>query len=167
MYTKGENIYRAGEFSQTTGYHKFGIPGNWSVEVSNDVWGDGGDRFRTSYQRINLFGGLVRIGNPMFTGDPGLHPDDRKTDVINGRETYIPAGPWSNPDKYRHGILYIGLGPINIGLDSEGIRHLFQNRLAHDRIKVSPYFRDLRGTPEYREMGGHRFFFQLGWGGIW
>lgn len=31
-----------------------------------------------------------------------------------------------------YGILYFGFGSLKIGRDSEGIRHSFQNRLAHD-----------------------------------
>ena len=33
-----------------------------------------------------------------------------------------------------HGVLSFGFGPLRIGLDTEGIRHTFQNRVAHDRL---------------------------------
>jgi len=85
---------------------------------------------------------------------------------VLGHHPYIP-GPFGNPDKFRNGILYLGIGPLEVGYDSEVIRNLFQNKIAHDRIVKSPYFRDLRGTSEYKLMGGDRFYFQFGWGGIW
>lgn len=42
-------------------------------------------------------------------------------------------------DQQSHGVLYIGFGPIRIGRDTEGIRHTFQNRLAHDRFWTQNY----------------------------
>lgn len=47
-----------------------------------------------------------------------------------------------DPNKYRFGSLYIGSGPLNLGINSEFFRHTFQNRIAHDFIMGgdSPYF---------------------------
>ena len=103
----------------------------------------------------------------MFKGDSGNKGEDSDTDDINNRETYVEGPFGSDPDSHRHGILYLGIGMINLGLDREGIRHVIQNVFAHDIIKRSPYFRDLRGTDKYNQWGGNRFFFLLGSGGLW
>ena len=132
------------------------------VDVSNDLFGDKGDRFRTSHVRINL--GIARVGNTLFTGDPGLRDRNVKKD-IKGHPTYAEGPYGEDPDKYRNGILYIGLGPIEIGWDSEAIRNRIQNHWIHQNLNPpSPFFRDLRGTDEYE---GDRFYFQFGWGGMW
>lgn len=127
------------------------------------MFGDGGDRFRTSHVRFNLF--PFRIGNKMVTGDPG---PDGKSDIRNlggdKNGTYV-KGPYGDPDRQRNGILYFGLGPIEMGWDSEGIRNRIQNKWIHDLSLInSPYFKDLRGTDLYN---GSRFYFQFGWGGMW
>ena len=88
FYTKSTTHYKAGEFTQTVGRMSFGIPSVVGVDVSNDLFGDKGDRFRTSHVRINL--GIVRVGNALFTGDPGLR--DRNRQEIDGYETYV-KGP--------------------------------------------------------------------------
>lgn len=161
MYTESKIKYTAGEFSQTVGRKSVGIPSFLGVDVSNDLWGDGGDRFRTSHVRINL--GIFRVGNTLFTGDPGL--DDRNVKNINGHPTYVKGPYGEDPDKYRNGILYFGVGPIEIGWDSEAIRNRIQNLWVHQNLNPpSPFFRDLRGTDEY---DGDRFYFQFGWGGLW
>jgi len=157
MLTYSRTKYTAGEFSQTVGRVSYGIPSFTGVDVSNDLFGDGNDRFRTSHVRFNF--GPVRFGNRLFTGDPGTNEED----IINN--TYTKGkGPYSSdPNKYRNGILYFGVGPIEMGWDSEGIRNRIQNLWIHDLIN-SPHFLDLRGTDLYK---GDRFFFQFGWGGMW
>ena len=37
LFTTGETKYEAGEFSQTVGYIKIGIPGNFGLDVYNDM----------------------------------------------------------------------------------------------------------------------------------
>lgn len=157
MLTYSRTKYTAGEFSQTVGRVSYGIPSFTGVDVSNDLFGDGNDRFRTSHVRFNF--GPVRFGNRLFTGDPGTNEED----IINN--TYTKGkGPYSgDPNKYRNGILYFGVGPIEMGWDSEGIRNRIQNLWVHDLIN-SPHFLDLRGTDLYER---DRFFFQFGWGGMW
>ncbi len=164
LYHWGETHYESGEFTQTVGKKSFGIPSTTGVDVSNDLWGDGGDRFRTSHQRINLVG--ISIGNSIFTGDPGPS-GEREIDRSSGPYgTYTGKNnPYGDPDKYRHGLLYVGIGPIKIGYDSESIRNFIQNGF-HDKIG-SPRFRNLCGTPEYEAMGGDKFYFQFGWDWLW
>ncbi|MDR1227246.1 MAG: FG-GAP-like repeat-containing protein [Prevotellaceae bacterium] len=158
LYTEGKTEYKAGEFSQTVGYKKIGIPGSLGVDIYNDLWGDGGDRFRTSRVRLNL--GLLYLENVLFTGDPGLNEKDRHTDKIekcgpNGTYIQNPNDPYApDPNKYRHGVLSIGIGPISIGYDSENIRYALQNVITHN-ITDSPYFR-------YEREKRGRWYFQFG-----
>jgi hypothetical protein len=102
---------------------------------------DGGDRYRTAAQQLGY--GKFKIGVTMFTGDPDAKYGDvkRPSTKIEGRETYY-AMNGSNPDKYRAGIGYIGFGDFKIGINSESVRHIFQNRLAHDLMNV-PWFHQI------------------------
>lgn len=136
------------------GYKKVGIPGNLGVDVYNDLWGDGGDRFRTSRVRLNV--GPLYLENVLFTGDPGLDEKDREKRKIENcgpNDTYV-KGPYGDPNKYRHGVLSIGLGPVSRGYDSENIRYFFQNMLVHN-MTDSPYFR-------YERQRKGRHYFQFG-----
>ena len=168
FYHWGKTHYESGEFTQTVGNKNFGMPSIAGVDISNDLWGDQGDRFRTSYQRINF--GPIRIENAIFTGDPG--PSGKRFEYttmdyggIHG--TYTGDGNPYEPDKYRHGVLSIGIGPLNFGADTEGIRSGIQNWFHDTKWGDAPHFRDLRGTPEYEAMGGDKFYFQFGYYRIW
>lgn len=164
----GKTHYDSGEFTQTVGNLSIGIPSIAGVDISNDLLGDKGDRYRTSYQRINL--GAIRIENAIFTGDPGPHGVREKyvDETLGQYGTYIGSeDPYYNPDQYRHGVLSFGIGPLNFGADTEGIRNCFQNGVHDMELVASPRFRDLRGTPEYEAMGGDKFYFQFGYYRIW
>ncbi len=157
LYTSGETKFKSGEFSQTVGYKKIGIPGLFGVDVYNDMFGDGGDRFRTSRVRLNW--GPFSVENVLFTGDPGLDHVDRETKRIEecgSNLTYItnPNNPYADPDKYRNGILSFRAGPIAIGWDSEKIRYLIQNFTVHNLVS-SPYFR-------YKKEQKDRLYLQFG-----
>ena len=168
FYHWGKTHYESGEFTQTVGNKSFGTPSIAGIDISNDLWGDQGDRYRTSYQRINL--GAIRLENAIFTGDPGPSGErfEYTDETLGPYGTYIGSeNPYYNPDKYRHGVLSIGIGPLNIGADTEGIRNFFQNRVHDMKSVASPRFRDLRGTPEYEAMGGDKFYFQFGYYHIW
>lgn len=107
---------------------------------------DNGDRYRSAAARFRLT--VLSVGVNFFTGDPGVDHDDRRTfndPDAGGRETYTISANGDNPDEYRAGVLYVGLGPFKIGANSEQIRNLFQNRFAHDFLckKDSPYFKVL------------------------
>jgi hypothetical protein len=98
----------------------------------------------------------------MFTGDPGLDGDYRQENVemINGHLTY--TGGTAN--KYRAGVLSIGFGPIRIGRNSEQIRLIFQNKLAHDILNggKAKWFEVLDIDPSWF------FYFGTGSGGtLW
>ena len=107
---------------------------------------DGGDRYRSAAVRVRF--GPLYAGVNFFTGDPGLSNDDRRTFAdtdAGGRETYTINDNGDNPDEFRAGIAYVGLGPLRIGCNSEKIRNTLQNRFAHDLLcrGNSPYFKVL------------------------
>ena len=107
---------------------------------------DNGDRYRSAAARFRLT--AFSIGVNIFTGDPGVDHDSRRTfndPDANGRDTYTISANGDNPDEYRAGLFYVGLGPFKIGVNNEQIRNLFQNRFAHDFLckKDSPYFKVL------------------------
>ena len=91
---------------------------------------DGGDRYRTA---------AVSIKRGPFTLQTNLH-----TGMAGGEKGYLWAGKGTSEDpqhfdggdidEQHHGVLSLGIGPIRLGWDSEGIRHTFQNRLAHDHL---------------------------------
>ena len=161
IWTEGETKYKSesgdDDFSQTVGYKKLGIPGVAGIDVYNDLWGDGGDRFRTSRVRMNLFTGIY-LENVLFTEDPGFDWDDREFhDPKKGPNgTYKIKNPYAlHPEKYRHGVLSLGVGAISIGIDSEKIRRGIQH-FIHDLPFVnSPHF-------EYVPSKKNKFYFQFG-----
>ena len=107
---------------------------------------DNGDRYRTAAARLRV--AVVSVGVNIFTGDPGLDHDSRRTfedPAANGRDTYTISANGDDPDRYRAGLFYVGLGPFKVGANSEQIRNLFQNRFAHDFLckKDTPYFKVL------------------------
>ena len=158
----GKTEYTAGEFSQTTGFRSLGVPNVVGITISNDLWGDKGDRYRTSSTVVNFLG--LRIGLNLFTGDPGPGDDSTKEKLggENGdsRNGTYKKNPFGDPNKYRHGVLYGGIGPFEFGIDNEKVRELFQNRIVHDRYSNTAHFKYLYGR-------GNKFYFQLGWSGVW
>ena len=152
--------FTSGETSQTTNMITLGNP-FVNIKYENDYMfgagkyfpgvpaADGGDRYRTAAARLKV--GPFSVGVNLFTGDPGLDGLDRETKLINGREHYVENIYGDNPDKYRAGIFYVGVGPFKFGRNSERIRNTFQNRFAHDYIThgESPYFLWLDRDPEW------------------
>ena len=117
---------------------------------------DNGDRYRSAAARFRCL--FFSVGVNIFTGDPGVDHDVRK--VFNdperdGRETYTISANGDNPDEYRAGYWYAGVGPFKIGWNSEGVRDFVQNKFAHDWLcqKDSPYFKVLD------RPGGLYFYF--------
>jgi hypothetical protein len=66
--------------------------------------------------------------------------------------------------KQSHGVFYFGIGPFRFGRDTESIRNLFQNQIAHDgfnggsRGSAYPWVLTL--------IRADRWFFQFGWGNV-
>ena len=153
--------YRSGETSQTT--NMITIGGAWmNLKYENDFMfgvnlpgvpaADNGDRYRTAALKFSI--GPLSAGFNLFTGDSGVPFDERETRTINGRETYVSNGE-KDPDEYRSGVLYVGVGPFRLGRNSEGIRNFIQNRVAHDiliagvRGEPAPYFLVLDRDPSW------------------
>jgi hypothetical protein len=155
-----------GEFNQTIGYRSYGIRGFISFELSNDMGadcyhGDGNDRWRTAGGKLTL--GNFEMGLNLFTGDPG-EPGPKGSlgnRVINkkiGPNGTYAQGPYGDPDKYRSGVLYIGIPGFKTGINSEKIRNFFQNTLVHDQ----------KGIPRFQVTATcDKLYFQIGSGGIW
>ena len=163
--------YKSGETSQSTTILKIGgaernveYENDWQPKILKSItpksmhqyMNDDGDRYRTAALRVNR--GPVNYGFNIFTGDPGLDPKNRPSDNIGGHDTYVPRDG-SDPDKYRAGVAYVGFGGMKIGMSSEKIRHVVQNRFAHDFLSnCKPnWFRQL---PEE----DNKFFFEFGMG---
>jgi hypothetical protein len=75
----------------------------------------------------------------LFTGDPGLRGEDRNGDQnLGGNKsgTYaFSEVSQTDPDKYRQGIVYLEFAGIQIGKNSEGVRHHIQNIAAHNVLQ--------------------------------
>jgi RHS repeat-associated protein len=170
------NHYHSGALSQTTNAI---IMGNWlcNLTYENDhmfnigKWvpgvmaADNGDRYRSAAARMMI--GPVTFGVSLFTGDPGYRHEDRRTYAdpeADNRKTYTINALGDDPDRYRAGIAYVGIGPIRFGVNSEQVRHVFQNRFAHDFLcrGDSPYFKVLDRPRQWY------FYFGTGTGGsLW
>ena len=120
---------------------------------------DNGDRYRTAAAKIQI--GPIDIGINLFTGDPGKSGDDRNINRLLGGSNgqYERNANGDNPDEFRAGVGYIGIGPFRFGNDRESRRHNIQNLLIHNKIG-SPWFKIL-DVP-------NKFYFQFGGGGgLW
>ena len=168
FYTKGKkqttNSIIIGNYIGSLTYEN-----DYMFNIALDWFGvpaaDNGDRYRTAAGKIRL--GPLYAGFNIFTGDPGLERANRRTfedPDANGRLTYTLNEEGCDPDQYRAGIAYFGIGTFCIARDSEQIRHFIQNRFAHDFLcrGDSPYFKVLdRPSKTY-------FYFSTGTGGtLW
>lgn len=132
--------YLSGETSQRTGSIGFGFY-DFSVQYENDFHlkgltstyklTDGGDRFRSAAMMIAYRD--ISAGFNLFTGDPGDTMENRPFETVDGHLTYIGDAN-HNPDKFRLGAAYVGYKNIRVGANSEKIRHVIQNRVAHDML---------------------------------
>jgi RHS repeat-associated protein len=183
--------YGDGEFTQTTGTVTIGVPFK-SVRYENDImpwtnndkngltkavgWtldranlgftpsADQGDRYRSAGMEMSVYG--LSWGFQLFTGDPGFNAQRRQATMLpNGKEIYTIGDPGTDPDKYREGIKYFGIGPFRFGSNGEWNRHNIQNKFAHDSKVIDyrtgrtvPYFKFLTEVPTKR-------YFYFGTGG--
>lgn len=67
-------------------------------------------------------------------------------DMDNGHKTY-KLNSQGNPDKYRAGIFYVGIGGYRIGTNSEELRAVVQNTIHYFDGNTSPYFRIMSNRP--------------------
>ena len=151
-----------GEFKQRVGHMRIGLPllnvkyhNDWFFDLPN---GDSGDRWRTAAFRLDVLG--IEIGVNMQTGDPGRKNNDRsRYRDENGQEYYQINENGSDPDKYRMGVGYIGIGGlIRFGNDKESRRDYIQNQVVHNATG-DPYFNVINQP--------NRNYFQFGTNTIW
>lgn len=144
--------------SQRSGF--FGVlVDNFLVEFENDLFaGQGKDRFRTGHIRlIYQYKGLnYKVGVKCWTGET----KHAKKGEIQTKK--VPFGYSDLSDlpygKTSHGIIYGGFGfwvqgnyfQTESGIDSEGIRHFFQNKVSHDLYFLPKHIE--RKTPQYPKL---------------
>ncbi len=135
--------FSAGKYSQTLNKITLGGPAV-SVAYENDYMfgvnipgipkADGGDRWRTAAVGINVGGFSVNLN--MFTGDPDVNGIgtrySRVMETADGKEYYY--GNTALDPSMRAGVLSLGIGPFRFGVNSETVRHIFQNQFAHDML---------------------------------
>jgi RHS repeat-associated protein len=146
----GINNFYSGETSQSTGFIAAGHNKDYNYTFDNDIFGDGGDRFRTAGNRLRL--GNFEVGLNMFTGDPGLKSEDRVIGPGGPNGTYEDLAG-NSPNKYRFGGFYVGYRSnrntqnfYRVGANSEWIRERVQNYWIHKSATHSPYFKNLGGS---------------------
>jgi RHS repeat-associated protein len=144
-FTFGGTTYNSGwSEEQSTNYFMLRLPRK-TLFYENDmpfmkvpgVPKGTGDEYRTASARIRFAGGLFEVGTQMITGNAGFGTrNDRGNFYIdeNGNKIYNGGNNGYNPNSHRMGVLYFRAGPLAFGKNSERIRHVFQNRFAHDFI---------------------------------
>ncbi|MDX2361307.1 MAG: polymorphic toxin type 23 domain-containing protein [Crocinitomicaceae bacterium] len=161
---------------------------NVSIYHENDVFGGRSkDRFRTGQFYITYRSGDFKagIGISMWTGETaGARWERAPTDNAPNGFKILEDLPYGRTS---HGILYgsfmynLGMGQtvhLKAGIDSENIRHAFQNRLIHDLIflpkkieRKSPHYPRLDefGSPAFTDEDVRRskFYLQFGMNENW
>ena len=128
----GSTTFRGGGVNQRTVNIGFTIA-NVNINYENDfmfgLGGDGGDRWRSAALKIG-YKEKMGIGFNLITGNPGYEDSEngRPREIINGHGTY--TGEHSND--YRMGALFAYYGNYRVGVNAEPVRHVIQNRFAHD-----------------------------------
>jgi RHS repeat-associated protein len=100
---------------------------------------DEGDRYRTNAFSISIYKGKftgLDLRLNMFTGEPNGIPTDPSYGYPQGYHT-------GDADNYRLGAISLGYNGYRVGHNSEGIRDLFQNKFAHQKVRRQPYFKRL------------------------
>lgn len=93
-------------------------------------YGFGSDRYRTASGRLRI--GLFELGFFLHTGE------GNDLSVTSGT-LHFSGGNIDDPNR-SNGIIYVGFCGFKIGWDSENIRHVLQNRLAHDGLSGQPQY---------------------------
>jgi hypothetical protein len=143
------------EFDQQTGIVKF-KDGEVSFSYENDGsgfeklgLGDGGDSYRTAGANFSI--GEYSLQMDLFTGLRNEASYRAENMMPGGRvgisEGYGLFGEYYNNgfvveqgEKYRFGGLSLNWGGKQVGLNSEWIRHAFQNKVAHNFFTVQRQF---------------------------
>ncbi len=171
------------------------LSGGWGLHLKafsflfeNDIFGgQGKDRFRTGHISLNY-----RYEDFKITAGLNIWTGETAKSVWHKDSFYKCPNGYRELDnldygKTSHGILYggiaynIGYGQfadLRIGVDSEKIRHVFQNRLMHDLIFLPKSIK--RKTPHYPRLDDDgcpvfedtlvrksRFYYQHGFNENW
>ncbi len=125
--------------------------------------GDGGDSFRSAAASIGY--GDYSVGTNLFTGyrsykgDPDEFDKKAKWPIVNQKDSNFPVTYKyglvnEQGTKFRLGALYLGYKNKRTGINSERVRHLFQNVFAHDIVRPQGYFKvtswDIKRYTQYK-----------------
>ena len=151
--------YDNSETSQRSGGWSFHLK-NIAVLIENDVFGgQAKDRFRSGHLAVTYRENDFKFSTGLYiwTGETAnsIWTKVKSKNCPSGFRILedLPYG------KTSHGILYGGISynlgyaqfaQARIGLDSERIRHIFQNRIAHDLQFLPSYVE--RNTPHYPRL---------------
>ena len=139
--------FTAGEYSQVINKITLGDAFTNGTYENDQLFGigkvlgiynaDGGDRWRSAAVQFNF--GIFSANLNMFTGDPGVSDVIRyaNPEIIlwnDGKEHNAYSQLDANNANQRAGVLSFGTGAFRLGYNSESIRHVFQNRFAHDYL---------------------------------
>jgi len=159
--------FRNGDQTQTTNVITLGsLLGSMSYENDTEMpfdWipgvpaYDGGDRYRTAAFRIRV--GIAETGMLLHTGDPATNPRTGWYQYSGGTPNVFQGNSIDDLSQ-RAGILYMGVGPLRIGWDAEGIRHFFQNQFAHDFINGGSQGSNYPWVKTFK--GVHKFYWFFG-----
>lgn len=131
--------------SQSTGTIALAFP-NGTFSVSNDLWGDKQDRWRTTSAELAI--GSISIGTYVSTNwgaeeSEGLHYLDKRDDICGYNPNTNDKGLAWNNGKVFEAPLWLGLRHGNhinrIGYSHRYIQSLTQN-FVHKNIVKTPYF---------------------------
>lgn len=151
------------------------------VVFENDLFaGQGKDRFRTGQLLISYRTATekVGIGVQLWTGET-KHAVWHKEQMKGAPGGYRDLSPLPY-GKTSHGLLFLTaqrvfmdnqVAGLQLGVDSEQVRHIFQNKISHDLVllpkkfpRVTPHYPRLTETGEatfdIRKKRRDRFFFQ-------
>lgn len=176
-YDQAKTSQRSGAWTYQEDY--------FSIHFENDIFGgQGKDRYRTGnltvnyrYEQWKFQSQLIlwtgQTSGSVWNRNAGLKMPNGYRDLSS-----LPYG------KTSHGIVNLGVlyhsdfhfnqvSSVRIGLDSEQIRHFFQNRLMHDLIwlpksyeRTTPHYPRLNddGLPVFsaKERKKDRFYWQIG-----
>ena len=112
-----------------------GFGGMGELRISNDVFGDGGDGFRTAAGQLSWDN--YSVGLLLHTGDPGAKPRSTREQKAAALGQEYDSDSAIDPS-LRMGALYVGYGIYKVGWNSDRIRHVFQNKGVHDHFPGGP-----------------------------
>lgn len=115
--------------------------GNVSFNISNDLWGDHEDRWRTSAAELSI--GKFSIGTYVDTNWGKEESFDPK--VIKGKDKFLGTGDTWNNGKVYSAPIWVGYRLNNmsykLGISHPYVQSLTQN-FVHKYITPTPYFLD-------------------------